>query len=261
MKQTSGITRMLAFFISVVMIVSLMPLDIIAETIDTEDPGIIDFVTPREEETGSEEIPDSGDYTPSDEDVGAAEQSEGSDKATDAAAEEVAEATESSDAVSSEENTASESSDNSEVPASSENTDLPAADDSTGDTSANEDVSSDEPAEGAEADAVVTDNITLYSSYSNVTLKGELPVDGSVTAEKHIDAASVEKNFIKGLKNLFGIRSSDPAGADLASYDITIYDGNNTLWQPEEGKKVEVTIYDESFESVPFVNVYHECEN
>ncbi|MBQ6171757.1 MAG: hypothetical protein IJK34_03875, partial [Clostridia bacterium] len=277
MGKNKRFTRAIAFLIAVVMFVSLSPLDIVAESVSqsgdnaviVENIGETDGIDAssydsseeveieNDTETDGEQSSDIGvDKTASETepDASAIEGDGENAEQSDNTEAEVTDSSESetdtpSEDVSSDENGENVSAENGETE--------PATDDATGDTSANEDVSSDEPAEGAEADTVVTDNITLYSSYSNVTLKGELPVDGSVTAEKHSDAASVEKNFIKGLKNLFGIRSSDPAGADLASYDITIYDGTNTLWQPEDGKTVEVTIYDESFESVPFVNVYH----
>ena len=50
MKKTPRINRFLAFFISVVMIVSLMPLDIIAETVDSQTPGISETEIIREED-------------------------------------------------------------------------------------------------------------------------------------------------------------------------------------------------------------------
>ncbi|MBQ6052344.1 MAG: InlB B-repeat-containing protein, partial [Clostridia bacterium] len=339
MKTTSRINRILALFIAVVMTVSLMPLEIVAETVDSETLGISESETLREEENGSDILSDLEDET-----VPVEETSSVTETATDtetvpdgnaAPEDETASENEAStdgetvvedetsvdetildgETVTDVETVVEDETSVDETAADTEtvpdgnaapedktavdetvvedetsvdetildgetvtdvetvvedetSVDGTAADTETvtdGDAAIEDetvsDVETEVPAENGESESVVTDNITLYSALSNVSLKGELPVDGSVSAEKHIGAGAVENKLLKGIKNLFGIRSSDSVGADLASYDITIYDGSNTLWQPEDGKTVEVTIYDESFESVPFVNVYHEGEN
>ena len=54
MKKTSGINRILALFIAIVMMVSLMPLEIVAETVGSDTLGISESETLREEENGSD---------------------------------------------------------------------------------------------------------------------------------------------------------------------------------------------------------------
>lgn len=76
MKKTSRINRFLAFFISMVMIVSLMPLYIIAETVDSQTPGITENEIIREEDNNQDELANIGEGDTSSEEDPPADNSE-----------------------------------------------------------------------------------------------------------------------------------------------------------------------------------------